>query len=276
MSNERILASMGKTIAAEKNVVSKLQQLIQGDSPITHASLVLKLTGDIEPLASTATWCAEYYEKHSSDLSVRYIVWVLEASMKKLVKENLYVLFILTFNNKEIERGNIDNATLINQLIKMEFDPIDDKDDDGSINNGLSTSCSNNKGWRVALKPKLKRESKESKLKVLTCSESASKPAAPNWEPTSGPASLPLQQHFKAQNQIYYRMIVTTMMTSSGAASAKEREEAECHEVYYQVNGKTLIWISWNQAQSRPKCKNIKVSNNEEDFEEEVTLPTIS
>ncbi|KAI0244234.1 hypothetical protein L0F63_006508 [Massospora cicadina] len=40
------------------------------------------------------------------------------------------------------------------------------------------TSCSNKKGWRVALKPKIKKKSKNTNLKGLYHSDSASKPAA--------------------------------------------------------------------------------------------------
>ncbi|KAI0244769.1 DNA topoisomerase 2 [Massospora cicadina] len=116
------------------DVASNLQRLMQGKFPIPMLPWYLRFTGDIEPSGpnrytvcghitrlndwhfeimelSIGMWTQaydamledwhlnsdmiEYFEKHHTDLSMRYIVQVSEASMAKLEKENLYAKFKL-------------------------------------------------------------------------------------------------------------------------------------------------------------------------------------
>ncbi|KAI0244436.1 hypothetical protein L0F63_002295 [Massospora cicadina] len=79
------------------------------------------------------------YEKHRSDLNVRYIIWFyqkrkedLESKiMQEYNKLSNQVHYIIAVNNKEIEIGRFTYAALINKLIEMAYDPIEDIEDDG-------------------------------------------------------------------------------------------------------------------------------------------------
>ncbi|KAI0217662.1 DNA topoisomerase 2, partial [Massospora cicadina] len=116
------------------DVASNLQRLMQGESPIPMLPWYLGFTGDIEPSGPNrytvrgritkiddrhfeitelpiGMWTQAYdalledwrlnsdmiedFEKHHTDLSVRYIVRVSEASMAKLEREDLYAKFKL-------------------------------------------------------------------------------------------------------------------------------------------------------------------------------------
>ncbi|KAI0234765.1 DNA topoisomerase 2, partial [Massospora cicadina] len=81
------------------------------------------------------------YEKHHSDLK-NVLPKAQEDLESKLMQEynKLYnqVHYIIAVNNKDIEIGSFTHAALINKLIKMAFDSINNKEDDGAINNSLN------------------------------------------------------------------------------------------------------------------------------------------
>ncbi|KAI0236296.1 DNA topoisomerase 2 [Massospora cicadina] len=86
-------------------VFYNLRWLMQGEFPSTccpvHSRITKLNDWHFEIMELPIDWhlnsdMIEDYEKHHSDLGVMYIVWVLEASMAKLEKEDLYTKFKLT------------------------------------------------------------------------------------------------------------------------------------------------------------------------------------
>ncbi|KAI0226238.1 DNA topoisomerase 2 [Massospora cicadina] len=140
------------------------------------------------------------------------------------------------------------------------------------------TSCSNKKGHRVTSKPKLKKESKETKPKGLACSDSASKPAAmkpefslnakaklgspPPAKPlsrsnsTSNPKSNPIHGSLSQRTGKKLPIAIKPTFKSMAKALALDKPEFKLKAAH--------------------KRKNSKVSDSEEDFEVEAALLTVA
>ncbi|KAI0240950.1 hypothetical protein L0F63_007021 [Massospora cicadina] len=112
------------------------------------------------------------------------------------------------------------------------------------------TSYSKKKCWRIALKHKLKKESKDNKLEGLACYDSTFKPASMKLESPSHAKS-------KQGSPLLDKPLSRSNRTSKPKAKLVENDTG-------------------SQTQSRPKSKDILFSNNEEHFELEFMLPTIA
>ncbi|KAI0244721.1 DNA topoisomerase 2 [Massospora cicadina] len=151
------------------DMVSNLRQLMHCESPILMMPWYLGFTGDIEPSSTNhymrfeitelpirdrhlISDVIEDYEKHHSNLGMRYIIQILtnfynirlqfyqkckEDLVSKIMQEYTKISkqarFIYTVIKKKFEICNIEHATKNKWLIEMAFDTINAKDDEGAI-----------------------------------------------------------------------------------------------------------------------------------------------
>ncbi|KAI0239982.1 DNA topoisomerase 2 [Massospora cicadina] len=304
----------------------------------------------------------EKYEKHHSDLGVKYIVQVPEF-IAKLEEEELYAKFkltttISTFNlvcfdkygcikhyasaeeiltefynirlqfyqkrkeylvsklkqeriklsnqarftvaiiKDKLEIRNVTYVDLIQQLIKLKFTPIIDKDNNGATYSGFryllementsinyemetveknkidfaqslteGTSCFNKKRIKVASKSKLKKKSKKTKTKGLAHSDSTSKPAA---------AKLKLLSHLK------FKLIQDDSDDSDDQfkGSLSQRTGKKLPSAIKPTPKSVVKALALDKTKTKLKTafkrKNTKVSDSEEDCEVESMLSTIA